>query len=62
VNVTPVGNVPVSVNAGVGEPVAVTMKLPVVPAVNVVALADVIVGACPADVDDTIACPTSSVV
>jgi hypothetical protein len=41
-NVTPLGSVPVSVNEGVGDPVAVTVKLPAVPTVNVVLLALVI--------------------
>jgi hypothetical protein len=44
-NVTPVGSVPVSVIVGLGKPVAVTGKLPAVPSVNVVLLADVIAGA-----------------
>jgi hypothetical protein len=44
-NVTPVGSVPLSVSDGVGVPVAVTGKLPAVPAVKVVLLALVIAGA-----------------
>ena len=44
-NVTPVGNVPVSVRVGAGKPVAVTVKLLGVPTVKVVALALVIAGA-----------------
>ena len=45
--VTPLGRAPVSLNDGVGVPVVVTVKLPAVPAVNVVALALVIAGAVP---------------
>jgi len=45
-NVTPLGNAPVSVSDGVGDPVVVTVKLPAVPTVNVVVLALVITGAC----------------
>src|SRR5207245_3753352 len=44
-NVTPLGKVPVSLKVGVGKPVAVTVKLPAVPTVNVVLLALVMVGA-----------------
>jgi hypothetical protein len=45
-NVTPLGNVPVSVSVGVGAPVVVTVKLPdVLPTVNVVLFALVIAGA-----------------
>jgi hypothetical protein len=44
-NVTPVGSTPVLVNDGVGDPVAVAVKLPAVPTVNVVVLALVIAGA-----------------
>ena len=44
-NVTPFGTVPVAVSEGVGAPVAVTVKLPTVPAVNVVLVAVVIAGA-----------------
>ena len=44
-NVTPVGRVPVSVGAGVGNPVVVTVKVPDVPTVNVVLPALVIAGA-----------------
>jgi hypothetical protein len=44
-NVTPLGSVPVSANVGVGDPVAVTVKLPAVPTVNVVLLPLVIAGA-----------------
>ena len=36
---TPLGRVPVSLSVGAGLPVAVTVKLPAVPTVNVVALA-----------------------
>jgi hypothetical protein len=43
-NVTPPGSAPVSVKVGVGVPVAVTVKLPAVPTVNVVLLALVIAG------------------
>ncbi len=42
--VTPVGRAPVSLNVGGGLPVAVTVKVPAVPTVNVVALAEVMVG------------------
>jgi len=35
-NVTPLGSAPTSLSAGVGLPVAVTVKLPAVPTVNVV--------------------------
>ena len=45
INVTPLGAAPVSVSESVGVPVAVTVKLPVVPTVNVVLLALVIAGA-----------------
>jgi hypothetical protein len=45
-NVTPLGSAPVSVSVGVGAPVVVTVKLPdVLPTVNVVVFALVIVGA-----------------
>jgi hypothetical protein len=44
--VTPLGSVPVSLSDGVGFPVAVTMKFPAVPTVNVVLFALVMVGAC----------------
>jgi len=44
-NVTPLGNVPDSLNVGVGVPVAVTVNVPAVPTVNVVLLALVITGA-----------------
>jgi len=44
-NVTPLGSGPVSVTAGVGFPVVVTVKLPAVPTVNAVLLALVIAGA-----------------
>ena len=46
-NVTPLGKVPVSVNIGVGYPVAVTVNEPEVPTVKVVLLALVIAGAWP---------------
>ena len=42
---TPLGRVPVSLSAGVGEPVVVTVKLPAVPTVKVVLLALVMAGA-----------------
>ncbi len=41
-NVTPVGSAPLSDSAGVGEPVAVTVNVPVAPTTNVVLLALVI--------------------
>jgi len=44
-NVTPVGNVPVSLNVGLGVPVAVTVNVPGVPTVKVVLFALVITGA-----------------
>ncbi len=44
-NVTPVGNAPVSLSAGVGNPVVVTVNVPAVPVVNVVVSALVIAGA-----------------
>lgn len=43
--VTPLGRLPLSVNVGVGKPVAVTVNDPAVPTANVVLLALVIVGA-----------------
>jgi hypothetical protein len=51
-NVTPLGSAPVSLSEGVGVPVAVTVKLPAMPTVNVVLFALVIAGA---------ACPTLTV-
>jgi hypothetical protein len=42
---TPLGRAPVSVNVGVGKPVAVSVNYPGVPTTNVVLLALVIVGA-----------------
>jgi hypothetical protein len=45
VNVTPLGRVPLSVNVGVGKPVAVTVNDPAVPALSVVLFALVIAGA-----------------
>jgi len=44
-NVTPLGNVPLSLRVGVGTPVAATVNEPEVPTVNVVLLALVIAGA-----------------
>ena len=44
-NVTPVGNVPVSLKVGLGVPVAVTVNVPGVPTEKVVLLALVITGA-----------------
>jgi hypothetical protein len=44
-NVTPLGSAPVSLNDGMGAPVAVTVNVPAVPTVNVVLLALVIPGA-----------------
>ena len=44
-NVTPLGSEPDSVSVGVGVPVAVTVKLPAVPAVNVVLAALVMAAA-----------------
>jgi hypothetical protein len=43
--VTPLGRVPLSLNVGAGKPVAVTVKEPAVPTLNVVLLALVIAGA-----------------
>ena len=45
VKVTPVGRGPVSPKVGVGVPVAVTVKVPAMPSLKVVASAEVIVGA-----------------
>lgn len=45
-NVTPLGNAPVSLSVGVGKPVAVTMNVPAVPTANVVLFVLVIAGAC----------------
>ena len=45
VNVTPLGRAPLSLRLGVGEPVAVTVKLPAVPTVKAVLLALVMAGA-----------------
>jgi hypothetical protein len=47
VNDTPVGSVAVSARVGVGVPVAATVNVPPIPAVNVAAAALVIVGAEP---------------
>jgi len=44
VKLTPLGSVPVLVSDGAGVPLAVTVKLPSVPAVNVVLLVLVIAG------------------
>jgi len=44
-NVTPLGNVPVSINDGVGMAAVVTVKLSAVPTVNVALLALVMTGA-----------------
>jgi hypothetical protein len=43
-NDTPAGKAPVSLNVGVGEPVAVTVNVPAVPTVKVVVFALVIAG------------------
>ena len=43
-NVTPAGSDPLTAIAGVGLPMAVTVKVPGVPAVNVVVLALVMLG------------------
>jgi hypothetical protein len=40
-NVTPLGNVPVSESAAVGDPTVLTVKFPVSPTVKVVLLPDV---------------------
>ena len=45
VNVTPLGRAPVSVIAGVGEPVVVTVNVPGLPTVKVALFALVIAGA-----------------
>ena len=42
---TPLGRVPVSLKVGAGKPLAVTVKVPVVPTVKVVELAEVMAGA-----------------
>ena len=44
-NVNPVGNLPASLSFGLGNPVAVTVKLPALPTTNVALLALVIAGA-----------------
>src|SRR5262245_1445567 len=44
VKVTPLGRAPLSLKVGVGEPVAVTVKVPALPTVNVVLFALVIAG------------------
>ena len=46
VKVTPLGRLPDSVIAGVGEPVVVTVKLPAVPTTKAALLTLVIAGAC----------------
>lgn len=43
--VTPLGSAPLSLNAGAGTPLAVTVKVPAIPTVKVVLLALVIAGA-----------------
>ena len=43
-NVTPVGSVPVSLNVGAGDPVAVTVNVPAVPSEKAAAFALVIAG------------------
>ena len=43
---TPLGKVPVSLSVGAGEPVAVTVKVPLLPAVNVCCSASVKAGVC----------------
>ena len=53
VKVTPPGRAPLSLSAGVGKPLVVTVKLPAVPTVKVVVLALVIVGATGPDVPRT---------
>src|SRR5688572_22464593 len=45
-SVTPLGRLPVTPNVGAGSPDAVTVKLPALPTVNVLELAEVIAGAC----------------
>jgi len=44
-NVTPAGKVPISLKVGVGNPLAVTVKVPLLPTLKVAALLLVIVGA-----------------
>src|SRR5918994_6324472 len=44
-NVTPAGRVPVTEKVGAGKPLAVTVKVPAVPATNVVVAALVMAGA-----------------
>jgi hypothetical protein len=62
-NVTPFGSAPVSLSAGVGTPVAVTVNVPLVPAVNVVLAALVIDGATgPVDTTMFTADPVTTVV
>ena len=45
VKVTPLGRAPVLLKVGAGKPVAVTVKVPAVPTVKVVVLAEVMAGA-----------------
>jgi hypothetical protein len=45
VKVTPLGSVPLSLRVGFGSPVAVTVNVPALPTLNVVAFALVIAGA-----------------
>jgi hypothetical protein len=47
VKLTPEGNAPIEVRAGVGEPVVVTVNEPAWPTANVAALPLVMAGACP---------------
>ena len=44
-NVTPPGRAPALVSAGAGDPVVVTLKVPALPAVKVVVVAEVMAGA-----------------
>ena len=46
-NVTPLGRAPALVSAAVGDPVVVTLKVPALPAVKVVVVAEVMAGSWP---------------
>ena len=56
-NVTPLGSAPVFVSDGVGDPVAVTVKFPATPTVNMALLALVIAGAGTETVKVSVAVP-----
>ena len=50
VRVTPLGSAPVSLIAGTGLPLVVTVKVPALPAVKVVPSAEVMLGAVPREI------------